>query len=143
MISGHALICIIAFFQFGYGLSYFYTFNGNNIWEMTFIKLLKTTWAVLLLKSFRFGGGAAGLFLLPALRVRSRLCPSLCRREVRRVLVFCCAGTVSAWEFSRATGELAEQHITDHDQAGSSTNQLPNMSRRAPRGEYIETVRLP
>lgn len=83
------------------------------------------------------------LFLLPALRVRYRSCPSLCRREMGRVLNCRCAGTVSAWEFSRATGELAEQHITNHNQAGSQTTRLPKMSRRAPRGEYIETVRLP
>lgn len=46
-------------------ISYFYTFNGNNIWEMTFIKLLKNTWAVLLLKSFRLRGGG-GRWVVPS-----------------------------------------------------------------------------
>lgn len=45
--------------------------------------------------------------------------PITFRREMGRVLNLCRTGTVSAWEFSRTTGELAEQHIANHDQAGS------------------------
>lgn len=56
----------------------------------------------------------------------------ICKREIGRVLIFCRAGTVSAWWFTRATGEPAEHHIAEPEQGGSQSTNCPKCQDERP-----------